>query len=355
MGKQSARIRLNGKDHKEIRINGKYHKLADRDSNVLWEKIAEEPIVYEGFKIRSTGFIRFHIQGNGVIDWGDGSTETFDYSELTTVQHPSSKSLNILIKGNVIDLDFSSGTNSGRTTAYGLGAVLNELPPTMSWKTDFSYMFYNNQGASYITINSDLFKYCVNAENFYMCFCDTSLYEIPKGLFDYCKNAKTFEMCFRNAATYVGYADISNLFQCNTLAENFEMCFYNYNDYVLILGENTFKNCFSAKSIAGCFSHANITSIPEGFFDDMTNLENTYKAFMWCDQLKTVPYTLFDNCNKLKKVSQTFYGDKGITSKVPPLWEREWESEESYIGCYYNCINADMTGLTDGMWIADVS
>lgn len=351
MGKQSARIRLNGKDHKEIKINGKYHKLADRDSNVLWEKIAEEPIVYDGFKMQCIGSVSFNVAGNGVIDWGDGKTQEYSTPDTgcinVTHSYSDSVSHEVIVSGDVKNLDFKN--------CRGIGKIKTPLPPTMKWKTDFSYMFssYNFSG---LVIPSDLFKYCVNAENFDYCFYDTMFYRIPVGLFDNCKKAKTFRYCFWESGinVYEEYCIPPGLFKNNTLATDFSGCFYNWNSY-LILGTDMFANCVSAENLTGCFMGTHIEALDANLFKDMVNLKYLHRAFYNCTYLMDVPYGLFDNCPNLIDVGQAFYNCKRIETAVPPLWEREWEKEEYYRGCYYNCTNADKTGLTDGMWIADVS
>ena len=339
MGKQSARIRLNGKDHKEIRINGKYHKLADRDSNVLWEKIAEEPIVYDGFKIStSVPAYRYHscafyIAGNFTVDWGDGTVEEKTISELTLVTHtyPYQKTATIytaIFDGNITDMSFEACEH--------MYEILTPLPPSLSKKTDFSSMFaYIDTG---LRIPNDLFKYCTNAQNFDSCFYSSVMHDsegkgaIPEGLFKYNNQVISFLNCFANS-NFVVIPD--GLFKNKTLVTDFGNCFYGMP--ATKIPADLFENCVSAKSLAGCFSFGKYYEIPEGLFDDMPYLESARQCFMNCTSIQSVPYELFDNNDNLEDVYRAFYNCKSITSKIPPLWEREWEDVTKYKGCYYNC------------------
>ena len=78
MGRQSARLYFQGKDHKDIYFNGHYHDqmyLSDGEGNVtlVWEKI-KEPVEppKEGifnFLIMPIGTFKVLVQGSVHIDW----------------------------------------------------------------------------------------------------------------------------------------------------------------------------------------------------------------------------------------------------------------------------------------------
>ena len=331
MGRQSATIRFNGKDHKEIRLNGNFHDSAHKDSNVLWEKILN-PEVYEGFNITAVGYsesVLFQAKGNFTVNWGDGQTQNYNYSELNYVSHSYSKvtqrNMDVWISGNVTDISFSA--------ANGIYSFNNALPPSLSGKTDFSTCFaYMNKRTT--TINKDLFKYCKSAQNFTSCFYNSRLAVIPEGLFRNCKNALNFSRCF---ASNQVISVPSRLFANLSLVTSFEQCFEGNQTTLKKIGEKVFENCLSVIDIGAMFSFTAISELPEGIFDSMVNLEDAKKVCFQCTGLKSVPYTLFDKCNKLNDVYYAFYNCKNITSKVPPLWEREWEDLSKYHGCYYNC------------------
>lgn len=362
MVNQSARIILNGNDHKDIYYNGKYHDQmwytnAYRKPVLLWEKLNEA--TYKGFSItvRPSQAPSFKAKGNFTIDWGDGTVEDIYLENLEYIYEASkheydlnySGTSNILIYGDIIDLDFN-GTN-------GIISFNNSLPPTMSWKTDFSNMFYGIGDLQYpVTISSDLFKYCVSASNFKHCFHNANLLEIPKGLFDNCILATNMYGCFYSSDFSDRITTIPDgLFKNLSNVTNFSLCFRGRNS-ITTIGKDILANCTSVVDLSGFLLDTGITEIPEGMLDDLINLEDVSRFCLSCESLETVPFTLFDNCTKLKNVRGAFYNCFSIESSIPPLWEREWEDSTKYEGCYYNCDSASNYDDMDtfSAWTRDV-
>lgn len=351
MNTQSARMILNEKDHKDIYYNGKYHNQMwyineYRKPILLWEKLNEA--TYRGFNISvkpESGFCRFKAKGDFTINWGDGviediHMENLDYVHTISTHAYSTTSYNtydVWLYGNIIDLDFSN--------SVGIKSFNNSLPPTMSWKTDFSYMFANIDGlADGYTITGDLFKYCVNATNFSSCFEDSNLLEIPKGLFDNCIAATNMNRCFYSGAFVNQITTIPDeLFKNLSLVTDFSLCFHG-RSAITTIGKDILANCTSAVDLGGFLLDTGIKEIPEGMLDDLVNLENVSSFCRSCESLETVPFSLFDNCPKLNNIKAAFYNDFSITSSVPPLWEREWTDTTQYEGCYYNCTGASNYG-----------
>lgn len=338
MGRQSARIRLNGKDHKEIRLNGNFHNSAHRDSNVLWEKILE-PEVYNGLELTTyaeyrNNTVTFQAKGNFTVDWGDGTVENFNKSSLSSIVHSYNVKIgtksyyDVIVSGSVTDLSFNA--------ANGLSAVKNALPPSLREKTDFSLMFaYLNEID--LTINADLFKYCSQALKFDSCFLNSNLLEIPAGLFRKCKAATSFSGCFRNTKIT---AIPDGLFASLITMEDLSYCFYGCS-LLTSIGNDILAMCKSVKNLSNFLGYTNITEIKEGMLDDLEELENAERMCMQCTSLLSIPYTLFDKCLKISNVVATFYNCNGIESSLPPLWERTWENYSQYRGCYYYCLNAE--------------
>lgn len=358
MNTQSARIILNGKDHKDIYFNGKYHNQMWRTNEygkptLLWEKLNES--TYRGFNMSikpDGGFCRFQAKGDFTINWGDGviediHMEDLDYIHNVSTHNYSSLSLDtydVWLYGNIVDLDFSN--------SVGIKSFNNSLPPTMSWKTDFSNMFSHiGSLANSYTINSDLFKYCVNATNFTSCFEDSNLSEIPKGLFDNCIAATNMSKCFYGGA-YVNQITIipDGLFKNLSLVTDFSSCFRG-RSAITTIGKDILANCTSAVDLSRFLFDTGITEIPDGMLDDLVNLENASSFCAICESLETVPFSLFDNCTKLNNVRAAFYNNFSITSSLPPLWEREWTDITQYEGCYYNCTKASNYGDIDRWYL----
>lgn len=349
MGRQSARLLNNKKDHKDIFFNGNYHTqmwVTDEEANptLVWEKIQGE--VYKGLELvayvnYSNSVFMFQAKGNFTVNWGDGTVESFNKTSLSYIIHPYSiragQNLyyDVLVSGDITDLSFQSASR--------LSAVKNALPPTLE-KTDFTSMFsYLN--TIDLTVNADLFKYCGDVLIFDNCFYNSRLTDIPEGLFENCISAKSAKGCFQSTKI----TSIPDNFFSNLLGiENLDSCFYGCSSLETV-GTNVFKSCNALKSIVNIFGFTNITSLEEGIFDDLEELENAQKMCFQCTKLESIPYSLFDKCKKLNDVYYAFYNCSAITSKVPPLWEREWESINKYYGCYYNCTNAE--NRNDIPWI----
>lgn len=357
MGRQSARIVRKGIDHKDI-VGGKFnHVQLWHKGELVWEKLPDSG--YQGFKISTSApsysykVCSFFIAGDFTVDWGDGTKEEKTINELTRITHTYPYERTSIIytatfKGNISDISFKACEN--------MYEILTPLPPSLSEKTDFSSMFaYIDTG---LRIPNDLFMYCTNAESFDSCFYSSVIRDsegrsaIPEGLFEYNINAKSFLNCFANS----GFVVIPDgLFENKTLVTNFGNCFYNMP--ATKIPSNLFKNCVSAETLGGCFSFGDYYEVPEGLFDDMPYLKSVRNCFIQCTNIKSVPYELFDNNNKLEDVYRAFFRCDAITSKIPPLWEREWEDVTKYKGCYYNCRNAenysDIPNAAFGYWTDD--
>lgn len=341
MGRQSARIVRKGIDHKDI-VGGKFnHIQLWHKGELVWEKLPDGD-VYKGLELTSyveygnTTFM-FKAQGDFKVDWGDGNIEEYHNNSLSYVIHSYSLSYlekryyDVFVSGNITDLSFTSATR--------LSAVKNALPPTLQ-KSDFSTMFAYLNSID-LTINSNLFKYCGGVMNFNNCFYNTHLREIPQGLFDNCVSARSLHGCFRN--TYIT-AVPDRLFANLTALEDVGYCFNNCSALETV-GMDIFSSCKSITNTTYLFGFAPIKRLEDGLFDDLENLEVAERMCWACTDLEYIPYTLFDNCEKLNNVIGAFYNCNAITSSLPPLWERDisvWGGTYANTrGCYYRCSNAE--------------
>lgn len=133
MGRQSARLYFQGKDHKDIYFNGHYHDqmyLSDGEGNVtlVWEKIKEG--IFK-FLIMPIDTFEFEVQGSVHIDWGDGESSDFESMEaLRICRHSYTKSAKFMvqIRGDIQNIRFWSGY---RYSSDALIEILTKLPKTM--------------------------------------------------------------------------------------------------------------------------------------------------------------------------------------------------------------------------------
>ena len=130
MGRQSARLYFQGKDHKDIYFNGHYHDqmyLSDGEGNatLVWEKIKEG--IFK-FLIMPIDTFEFEVQGSVHIDWGDGESSDFESMEaLRICRHSYTKSAKFMvqIRGDIQNIRFWSGY---RYSSDALIEILTKLP-----------------------------------------------------------------------------------------------------------------------------------------------------------------------------------------------------------------------------------
>lgn len=354
MGRQSARIVFNEKDHKEIYFNGHYHKQMFKGDQLMWEKLAEE---FDGFrfKVKPSSTCNLQIRGQIDVDWGDGSSNSYDaLARLTSINHEYATNDEYIVKitGNLTDIRFN-GRNS-----YLL-QVLDKFPKTMGNVTTAQNFSNCNMLTS---VPAGLFENCPNITSFYRCFyyC-IALTSIPAGLFAGCSKATNFNGCFQNCTALTNvpaglFDDCSNvtifsycfdgctaltsiptkLFGAKAIA--FDYCFRKCTSLKFI-PTGLFDNCINATNFSYCFDTCSaITSIPEGLFDNCSKANNFSYCFRGCTQLISVPGALFNNCPNVIRFISCFSGDGSITSAVPSLWTRTNVTYYAY--CFYGCTNA---------------
>ena len=290
MGRQSARLYFQGKDHKDIYFNGHYHDqmyLSDGEGNatLVWEKI-KEPVEppKEGifnFLIMPTNTFVFMVQGSVHIDWGDGESSDFeDVGILRTCRHSYAKSAKFMvqIRGDIQDIKFW-----GFFKTNVLIEILTKLPKTMEKVTDLSDLFKDNTNLE--RIPAGLFDNCPNVESFHSTFGGCSnIKEIPKGLFDNCPEAVQFR--------------------------------------------RTFYCC------------RGLTSIPSNIFADSINMSIFTETFCDCSNLTYIPGGLFDGRPNVESFEQTFNSCDNVVSNVPELWKTH-ESTKEHTACFNGCDKAE--------------
>ena len=187
------------------------------------------------FKLNVIDFI-------GTIDWGDGTTETYD----EPVEWPNHYYSNdgteytITAKGTIKKLYNNS---------YSFRQCLKEII---------------HIGDCGITSMEEAFYEC-------------SITEIPEGLFDNCKEVTDFSSVFGNCTSLTSIPE--GLFDKCTEVTDFGGAFMWCNS---------------------------LTTIPEGLFDHCTKVTNFYGTFEGCSALQSIPAGLFDNCTLVTSFVYTF-------------------------------------------------
>lgn len=231
----------------------------------------------------------------------------------------------------------------------------------------------------------DLFKYCLDAEDFTGCFSGSwQLRLIPDNLFKYNTKATSFSRCFYNvqgkddtkedrSGVFVYYnprtapLKISNdIFKYNTEVTDFSECFAESNIDFTNSSSDLFKYNTKAINFTKTFYHTTIASIPENLFayvttgngltfnscfakcSSLTTIPNLFgntirnnsidftKMFESCCNLASISSSLFDNCTGVNNFAQAFYcvGQSKYRGALPELWVTHSDSLNLY-ECFY--------------------
>ena len=304
MGRQSARLYFQGKDHKDIYFNGHYHDrmyLSDGEGNVtlVWEKIKEpvEPPKEGIFKflIMPIDTFKFGVQGSMHIDWGDGESSDFEgVGTIKKCRHSYTKSAKFMvqIRGDIQNIKFYGGYDY---LPDDLIEVLTKLPKTMEKITQIGGLFLGN----------------------------TNLERIPAGLFDNCPNVESFQSTFNG---------------CSNIKE---------------IPKGLFKNCPEAVQFQHTFSDCiGLTSIPSDIFADSINMSDFAWAFSNCSNLTYIPSSLFDGRPNVESFERTFSGCRNVVSNVPELWKTH-TSTKKYSACFWGCDKAENFKNIPWYWYYD--
>lgn len=160
------------------------------------------------------------------------------------------------------------------------------------------------------------------ASTFYGCYSLKTVGEII------CKSLETMQNTFYNCTSLVE-APIIESEALESMVNTFYGCTslekaQNINSKTLKTMTATFQGCES------------LTELPS---INCENLESMQNVFMGCASITSIPSDFLDNCPNVTDVRNLFRNCKGITGKVPELWEIT--SITSYRGCFYGCTNAE--------------
>jgi len=243
------------------------------------------------------------------IDWGDGTTE-----------HIYQTGTNNSISHSYIDAGTKTITIHGKWEALKFGYSDNKIRKVLSFghpkKTKLKYINFAesmlnelpssnpNSSFKYIDDASESFGYYDKG------FAGTKLTHVPVDLFNGCTLLTSIGQAFQ---------DCSNLVSVDPTA---------------------FKGLINITNMFGVFSNSSLSSIPDDLFKYNTKLENVSYLFNKCENLLTLPSTLFSNNILISNFESTFYGCGDITSSTPEFWDNQlWPNVVSHSSCFMNSIN----------------
>lgn len=235
------------------------------------------------------------------------------------------------IPGRLLANFYNNGYVVGKADRLFEGCIsLREVPGNL-----FSGIVFDEPMTGFTSIDS-MFEGCASLENIpptlfsdpgfsnvqtaVGLFRGTGITSIPSGIFSQFTSCDYFGACFAD---------------CAQLEETGNDLFSG-NSYPWHFGE-MYRNCVNLVSIG-----RNLFNRQDGGFFPRT--------FMHCVSLEEIPADLFRfdwNPSGDNQFANCFYGDSGITSEVPPLWEyyphqAAWQGNTCYYGCYNAANYADI-------------
>lgn len=280
-----------------------------------------------------------------VIDWGDGNIE----KDVTHHVYKLQGIYTIRIKGEIScfqsDEEYGLFNNGFPIKAISYGTKFNanfslfkscsslyEISPSFFVQrqdlTDLHSMF--EQCRSLQDIPEGLFDPLVNLTNvsrmFYGCH---KLSKLPKRMFSKCTRITQANCLF---ALCGGLCDVpedlfDNLDELQSLNATF------FGSGVKQIWKQWFKNKHLLTDISLCFdSCANISSVPDGLFEDCPNLYKVSHLFANSNLMSNpeedhIPSNLFSKSPKIRETEEIFYGTNVSTDKQNEIL--------SNIGSYY--------------------
>ena len=333
-----------------------------------------------------TVYLPFEGRVKGVIDWGDGVTESIDKEYLTSADlshayaQGSEPTVEVIFKGTVETLTTNNSTK---------GEVLKaSLTGITQWGTPELKKLSLQDAIALKHLAADTRGALSAITDFTSCFdgC-TSLESIPEGLFAMATGARYFDYTFKDCTSLTSLP--SDLFAHNTSATSFNGTFYRCEKLETLPGSlfagnpsahslnEIFYGCTALKELpanlfkghynlgylecafAGCTS---LTSLPEGLFEGCSgvhSLGTVYDTrnyalgiFARCTSLKSIPADLFASMTNVTRMPGIFYECKALTEIPEGLFDHNPEVtyiSYSFEGC--SSLRSVPTNLFDKMRI----
>ena len=258
----------------------------------------------------------------GIIQWGNTSLSSMNLSEVRTLKKLATDTRGALANLNNLDECFYKCT-ALETLPEGLFAYAGKV-------TSFSHTFYGCTALH--SIPADLFAGAKDATSFYYTFYGCSaLTSIPEDLF--AENTKAHDM----NVTFGGCTALESLpaglFRNNTQLSSMKSTFAGCSS-LTTLSEGLFAACRNITSLgelhypgnnsaSGIFSDCTaLESIPDDLFSAMTKLKDAPGIFDGCTALTAIPESLFANNKELRTINFAFSGCRSLTSLPAGLFDQ---------------------------------
>ena len=155
----------------------------------------------------------------------------------------------------------------------------------------------------------------------------------------------SFFHCFRDCSNLTSIPD--GLFDNNPKVTNFSSCFNSCSNLTSI-PDGLFDNNPVVTNFGSCFyGCSNLTSIPDGLFDNNPKVTNFSSCFNRCSNLTSIPDGLFDNNPVVTNFSYCFYGCSNLTSIPDGLFDNN-PKVTNFSSCFNSCSN--LTSIPDGLF-----
>ena len=169
-------------------------------------------------------------------------------------------------------------------------------------------------------IPENLFKNCVNAEEFEVTFkgC-TGITSIPENIFKYNTKLTDLNGVFMYCNNITNIPE--NIFKYNTEVREFNNMFDGCSK-VTSIPENLFKYNTKVIGFSSMFINCpGITSIPENLFKYNTEITDMLAQFYGCTGITSIPENLFKYNTKVDRFSSIFEGCTGLTNIPEDLFK----------------------------------
>ena len=332
----------------------------------------------------------------GTIDWGDGTTSTYD-KLIAFPSHVYENAGNYIVTAKGKSMCLTQGYYAD-TTPEQKDVIIDNLSRGLKSRalagtlpfivklihigkdmgiTDMWYAFETQYRIK--EIPEGIFDGLTEVTTFEGTFygCDGIKSHIPEGLFDNCTKVTSFRRTFQYCEALTGSIPIGlfdNNTKVTTFANTFAYCtgvtgqipqglFDNNPEVTTFWG--TFESCtaLTGNIPSGLFDNnpevtdfgytfcgcENLTgSIPAGLFDNNTKVETFEFTFYRCQSLKgAIPQGLFDNCPEVTTFSQTFASCKGLTNIPTGLFDNCTKATDFSSTFSFLAVTEIPTGLFD--------
>ena len=265
-------------------------------------------------KIGTIPFNMYDSEAILYVDWGDGTTETLDFSNYTENDSSSSKHL------------------YSEPGEYNIKVISSSWNDTSYYHCNSEYSLssirYNSITSNFLYFNKTLTKINTSLPK----FKDIRIYGDSYNKYYSTNNISDFSYAFShcNNLTYIN----PDLFKNNSDITTFSYCFYNCSSLTSI-PSGLFDNNTAVTDFSYCFCDcSSLTSIPTGLFDNNTAVTDFSYCFSSCSSLASIPSGLFDNNTAVTTFGYCFYNCSSLTEIPQQLFMYNTEVT-TFRYCFY--------------------